>query len=261
MKPPRAAVLAIGLSVVGRRGAKAAEGPGDTRGLPCRPTIACTADIVVPGAVEIEAGSLTRSLGASRQETFPFLAKLTLAKWIQVQVGSNGYTAVRGPAPASYFDNMTVGAKAHVLDQGDYRPAVSVSAAASAPVASQDGQSLYADAFFTGYVTKDLGPVHADLNVGLNAWRLNADAASQGWIALALSTSLPPPFGLMLENYYFTGAGAAASHDGGVLFAVSHSPRPWLTFDAGGDVGYFPATRAFSAFVGMTLVPVLLWRS
>jgi hypothetical protein len=42
--------------------------------------------------------------------------------------------------------------------------------------------------------------------------------------------------------------------------AIDHSPRPWLVFDCGGDVGFFPSTRAYSLFIGMTIVPVLLWR-
>jgi len=48
--------------------------------------------------------------------------------------------------------------------------------------------------------------------------------------------------------------------DGGFLFAINHSPKPWLMFDVGGDVGMFPSARAYSVFVGMSVVPVLLWR-
>jgi hypothetical protein len=46
---------------------------------------------------------------------------------------------------------------------------------------------------------------------------------------------------------------------GGWLFALSVSPRPWLLFDFGGDGGYFPSSRAYTSFVGMTIVPVKLW--
>jgi hypothetical protein len=31
-------------------------------------------------------------------------------------------------------------------------------------------------------------------------------------------------------------------------------------FDVGGDAGWFPSTRAYSVFFGMTIVPVVLWR-
>jgi hypothetical protein len=40
--------------------ARGTEAPGDTQTLPCRPTIACTADIVPPGAFELETGVLFR---------------------------------------------------------------------------------------------------------------------------------------------------------------------------------------------------------
>ncbi len=249
--------LVFAVLVLARR-ADALDEPGETRGLPCRPTVACTAEIVAPGAVEVEAGSITRNLGGVRQVSFPFLAKVTLARWVQVQVGGNGYTELRGAPPARYFDNVTVGAKLHLLDQGDRLPAIALSAAASEPASGSAGPPPHDDVLFTAYVTKDLGPLHADLNAGLNLLRLNGHAEPQAWVAVALSMSLPPPFGVMLENYYFSGAGDAASHDGGVLVAFSHSARPWLTFDAGSDVGYFPGSRSVSGFVGMTIIPVLL---
>ena len=34
----------------------------------------------------------------------------------------------------------------------------------------------------------------------------------------------------------------------------------WLTFDVGGDVGFFPSTRAYSVFVGMSIIPAILWK-
>jgi hypothetical protein len=240
--------------------ALAVEPPDDTRSLPCRPTIACTADIVPPGAFELETGATFRHIdSADRQWSFPFLAKLTLARWAQLQVGSNGYTDVQGPDAARFFDNVTAGVKLHLVDQGPVAPTISFSGAASFPTPPQDGYLRAVDALFIAYVTKDFGPLHADLNLGANDWRVDHPRA-QEWVALALSMSLPAPFGVMVENYYFTGALPFATRDGGVLFAISHSPKPWLVFDFGADVGYFPSTRAYSTFVGMTIVPVLLWK-
>jgi hypothetical protein len=44
------------------------------KALPCRPTIACTADIVPPGVTELELGYLYRRLGTSaNQHSIPFL--------------------------------------------------------------------------------------------------------------------------------------------------------------------------------------------
>ena len=241
--------------------AHAAEGPGDTQSLPCRPTIACTAELVAPGAFELETGALTRRFADHAQQlSDPFLAKLTLTTWVQLQVGSNGYTNEQGKVPARYFDNVYGGPKFHLSDQTAKLPSVSFSFAASLPTVAQEGYVRGDDLFLIGYVTKDIGKLHADLNVGLNRFGIDTVPASQEWVALALSMNLPSPFGVMAESYYFTNAGALASRDGGLLFAINHAPRPWLVFDLGGDIGYFPGTRAFSAFFGATIVPFVLWK-
>jgi hypothetical protein len=242
-------------------------GPDGVITLPCRPTIACTADLVRPGALEIESGYLFRRLGGAsgeRQWTYPFLVKLTLDVPVQIQVGSNGYTAVRGPSPASFFDDALLGVKVHLHDQTPTTPSVSLSATASIPTfRHQEGFVPTYDALFTAYVTKDVGPVHGDLNVGINVWQVDGGGGAplpQGFAALALSMNLAAPFGAMVEAYYFSGAAPIAERDGGLLVALSHSPKPWLMFDVGGDAGWFPSSRAYSVFFGMTIVPVVLWR-
>jgi hypothetical protein len=115
----RAAIHSLVFGSLWLRGnADAADPPGDTQTLPCRPTIACTADFVPTGVFEVEAGSLFRRLGVTgRQWTFPFLAKLTLTPWFQLQVGSNGYSVVRGDVPAQFLDDTQVGGKFHLVDQ------------------------------------------------------------------------------------------------------------------------------------------------
>ncbi len=229
--------------------------------LPCRPTIACTADIVRPGALELETGAQYRRIDSTgRQWTFPWLAKLTVADWVQLQLGSNGYSWADGPVPAQYQDDALVGAKFKLKDQTETIPSLSFSAIASIPTFErQVGYLRTYDALFTAYATKDWGPVHADLNGGINLWRLDGAPRPQAFWALAVSLALPAPFGVMAEVYSFTDASPVVGRDGGLLLAVSHSPRSWLMFDAGGDIGWFPSTRAFSLFVGMTLIPVVLW--
>ncbi len=248
------------VGLVGREALAVSPPDDQTTSLPCRPTIACTADIVKPGLFELETGMLFRRLSGARQWSFPFLAKLTLASFAQLQVGSNGYTTQFDGAPARYFDDVSAGIKLHLLDQRPALPSLSLSASVGVPAAvHQQGFVAAEDAFFVVYVTKDFGWLHADLNVGANDWGIDSTAHAQEWVALALSAPLPPPFGVMIEGYYFTDSAPFAERDGGFLFAISASPRPWLVFDFGGDAGYFPASRGYSAFVGMTIVPVKLW--
>jgi hypothetical protein len=243
--------------------ARAAGAPGDDDGVaPCRPTIACTAELAHPGTVEVEAGGLYRQAGSgSTQRSLPFLIKLTLSHLVQLQVSSNGYTVAQGDAPARFFDNAVLGVKLHITDQSDAWPALALSGAVGIPTpAGQQGYVRAYDAFFTAYASKDLGPVHADLNTALNLFGLDDHPVAQGLLTLALSTNLPPPFGIMAESYVYSNAAPLAPRDGGFLVALSHTPRKWLTFDVGGDIGFYRLTRAYSLFVGMTVVPVVLWR-
>ncbi len=229
---------------------------------PCRPTISCTADIVAPGALEVEAGELySKTVNGDHQLSFPFLLKLSLSKILQLQLGSNGYTAIAGAVPARYLDNIFFGPKLHVLDQTDYRPSVAITGQVSLPTISQTGYLPNFDAFLTGHASKDISLLHVDWNVGIYDWRLDNSPLTQVFTALALSTSLSPVFGVALETYVFSSAAPAAARDGGVRAALSSNVRSWMVVDVGGDVGFFPSTRAFSFFFGMTLVPVLLWKS
>jgi len=241
--------------------AEAAGLPGDgDRAVPCRPTIACTADFVPPGTFEIESGVLYRRLPASaNQWTFPLLFKLTLLDDLQWQLGTNGYTILRGKTPATYLDDLAVGPKLRFHEQGDVWPSLAVSAQASIPTFQRTGYLRTYDALFNLYVTKDLGPVHVDWNLGLNLWRIE-DPLAQVFSATALSMNLSPPFQVMAEGYAFSDAAPVAARDAGALFAVSETLLPWLVLDEGVDLALFRDTRSFSVFVGLTVVPLVLWR-
>jgi hypothetical protein len=230
---------------------------------PCRPTISCTADIVAPGRLEVEAGGLYAS-AAARTLSFPVLLKLSLTPLVQLQVGSNGYTLVNGvdgAAAAHYLDNVFLGPKLHLHDQGDLWPSLALSAQVSVPTFSADGYTPNDDVFATAFASKDFAFVHVDWNVGALLWRVNDSPVTQAFTALALSPSLPAPFGATIEGYYFSNAPPLTPRDGGIRAVANVTARSWMVFDVGGDVGFFPSTRAYSLFLGVTLIPVTLWRT
>ncbi len=230
----------------------------EERALPCRPTIACTADLVPAGDLEIESGVASKRTRTGFALTTPLLAKYSVSHALQVQLGGNMLSAVRTDVRSTYLDNMIGALKLHVVDQSARMPAIALSAGFGVPTFRALGYTRAYDAFFTGYVTKDVGPIHLDLNVGANALALDADVAMQGMIALAASAALTQHFGIMLESYGFSDAGTRTPRDAGLLFAFTHSPEPWLIFDVGGDASYFPSTRTVTAFVGATFVPLVV---
>jgi hypothetical protein len=242
--------------------ARAAEAPDDRDSAhPCRPTISCTADLTSPGTLEVEAGELASVTRAGAQQaSFPVQLKQTFTTLVQLQVASNGYTFA-GPSPrAHYLDNVVIGPKLHLVDQGPLVPSLALSAELGLPTFAATGYALHDDAFVTAYASKDFGPVHADLNVGLDAWQLDASVRPQVFTALALSTPLTSWLSVAVEGYVFSDASPAASRDGGVRVALGLTARPWLVLDLGGDAGAYPDTRAASFFAGATFIPVVWWR-
>jgi hypothetical protein len=249
-----ASIVSLSLSVVVCSTTARADDESDTSSvLPCRPTIACTADIGPPGDLELEIGYLFRRFqGPAHQQSIPFLFKVTATRWLQLQLGGNGPTFENAPVPTRYVDDIVGAAKVHLLDQAPLHPSLSLSTGLSVPLVSANGYVRTYDILTTVYATKDFRWLHTDLNVGLDAWRIGGPVEWQPWAALALSVALPRQFTFMAESYYFSDARPIAPRDGGMLGAVAYSPWPNLVFDAGGDLGYFPSERAFSVFVGIT---------
>ena len=226
----------------------------DAHALPCRPTIACTADIVPAGDIEVESGFASRQARTGFSFTTPVLAKYSATDRVQLQLGSNLLTALRTDVHSTYLDNVVGTLKMHLVDQSKAVPAIALSAGVGIPTFRATGYTRTFDALFLGYVTKDVGPIHLDLNLGANALQLDLHDVMQGMVALAASVAFTETFGMMLESYGFSDASARNPRDAGFLFAFTHSPKPWLIFDVGGDASYFPSTRTFTAFVGSTFV-------
>jgi len=229
---------------------------------PCRPTISCTADIVAPGRLEVEVGAQSSGPSASSHAvSFPFLLKQSFTHVLQLQVGSNGYTRLDSTPQARYLDNVFVGPKLHLTDQGELLPSLALTAQVSLPTFQAAGYERHDDVFVTAHASKDVGFLHADWNVGALLWGVDASPAAQAFTALALSPALPAPLGAAVEGYYFSGAPPFAPRDGGVRACASVTARSWLVVDAGGDAGFFPGTRAFTVFLGATFIPVAFRRS
>jgi hypothetical protein len=231
-------------------------GPGD-RVLPCRPTVACGAGIAPPGQLALEAGVQHKNLAGARVDSAPLLFLLSLSENFQVQLGTPGPTFVSGSAgPQSFLDASQVLGK-FSLPLGDGMPTLGATAAVNLP--TQAGVGKRTDALFALLVSQEVRGFHADLNLGLNLVAVDAQAQKQGWAALSVSHDLPFDLTGMAESWYSTAAGAAIGRDGGVLAAVSWSPRPWLCFDVGGDAAVFGGDRSFSVFVGVSTVLGNLW--
>lgn len=232
--------------------------------LPCRPTIACTAELAPAGVLQVELGYLRRDLGDGVvQHSVPFLLKLTILDRLEAQLGSNGFTASNGALPARYHDDLQAGLKARFSKGAGWWPTLAFSLQLGVPTpGAQRGYVKTVDLLLTGFATEML-PLgfQADLNLGADVLRIEGVAQAQPWAALALSRDLPLGLTAMVETYRFADAAPLARKDAGVLAALSWSLLPWAAFDAGADVSLFPQDRRFSLFAGVTVAATRLWNS
>ncbi len=229
----------------------------DNRVLACRPTLACTADLVDPGTVEIEVGyQLHRTFDGANQHGTPFLAKLPLAHWIEVHLGSNGYTYSE---TASYFDDIYTGSKVHLADQTAHLPSLAVTTWVFVPTVAQRGYVRTYDLLTTAHASKDEGHFHFDLTAGLEVFQLDGPRSYQPWVAFATTYALTSKLSAALEPHYFADAAPLAARDVGAMAAVEYAARTWFVIDGalvvtGWDQG------AVTAMVGVSLAPARLWR-
>ncbi len=133
-------LLAVCALVAALSRSAGAEEEDSVRVLPCRPTISCSADVVPPGAAEIESGYAARRVaGGGYVETEPVLLKLTLLRWLQLQAGTNALVYSTGEVARrlDYVGDFSFGAKLHLFAGVTFVPARFWGARHRAPVTAR----------------------------------------------------------------------------------------------------------------------------
>ncbi len=233
-----------------------AERDDDNHVLACQPTLACTADLAPPGTVEIELGYQPRDQsGGPTVHQLPFLLKLPLASWIEVQLASNGYTYIS--ADARYFDNVVTGAKFHLADQTSQRPSLAVTTTFAIPSPPQRGYTRAYDLGITGHASKDLGRLHLDLVAGLELYQVDGPRAYQPFTALAATYAATKKWSFAVEPHLFARAAPFAARDAGVMVAAEYAVHDWLVLDAAIDVIRGDEDAVMGLF-GVSIAPVRL---
>ena len=234
-----------------------AEVQGEVQVYPCRPTIACTAELVPAGALEIETGYAQRRVDGAPNHSVQALAKYSVTDRVQLQVATNNLIAAQSGSGAQLIDGVWFGPKVLLVRQDGYVPSIAVSAFLAVPTRDGPGaltQSKDADMWV--YASKDLPlGIHADLNLGIDVLGVDDHPAIQELVALSLSRDLGHGFGTMLEGYAFEGGGTHAEHDAGVLTGLTFAVVPRVMLDAGFDVALYRDARDVTMFAGVTFVP------
>ena len=196
---------------------------GGVKAQPCRPTVACTAELVPAGHVEVELGGLSGASGSSVN----LLTKVSLLDRLQLQLGTDSFLLFDG-RQLTAIDGAVAVLKGQLFTQTGWRPTLALSARVALPTrpplpAAQEAVDLGG----TVHLSKDFDWLHADLNGTVTAFGLRE---VQGQGALAFSTSLPLHFGAALE-VHSTFGNPRRPNDGGVrgvaAFAQWSAEQRW----------------------------------
>ncbi len=160
--------------------------------LACRPTIACMAEIVPKGFFEVEAGYGGRASAGALAHSGQLLLKYSLLDTVQLQLATNNLFLVgQGLAPRA-VDGVMPGLKVKFNDQGEVMPSNGISVHVAFPTHGFEGAAQRTiDASAWWYISKDVGPVHGDINFAVNVFDVTHNPTPQGLMTLALSSSAP----------------------------------------------------------------------
>ncbi len=222
----------------------------------CRPTVACTAELVPAGFFEVEAGYGGRMGGQGLQHSAQVLLKYSALDTLQVQLAFNNLVLGGSGVALRSFDGVMPGVKWLINPQGTWLPANALSVHLMIPnLGFAEAVQKTFDLQAWWYVTKDLGFFHVDVNVALAVFDLGHAPTPQGLTSLSMGFDLTHGFALFTELYSTWGNAQAMPLDGGSLSGLNYSPIEEISFDVGADVGFYRATRAFTVFAGVTFVP------
>jgi hypothetical protein len=226
--------------------------------LACRPTVACTSDLVPAGQTEVEFGLFYQAFSGGWQNASPFLFKLSLLDSLQVQVGGNGLESYDGFGHnARYFDDPSVGLKYRFLSAQGYIPSMAISWASALHVQRPAGFNWDKD-MATYYASETFVHLHFDFNYGLIRWR-GEGRELQTFAALCISGNLARQLTVGIEGATFSEAGPVAGQNDEVTIDLQYSPRTWLTFDVGVNRSFFHSYTSQAYSGGVTWVPGRLW--
>ena len=204
---------------------------------PERPTVATHAGTVARGWIEIESGvERDRGPGDGRAVIGSLVTKIGLAPRVQFSI----FTNVTAPGDVGAgFGDAAVGVKWRLLEDHPVLGDFAILPSVKFPTGSLDKGTGTGttDASFLLISSRDVGPVHIDLNAG---WTHRSgdggDAPVNAWVWTAsFGGVVDGPLGWTAEFYGYPGTGGAAGASPVValLAGPTYAAKSWLVFDVG----------------------------
>jgi len=209
---------------------------------PERPTVATHAGTVARGWVELEAGlEADRGPGDASNHITTLVTKIGVGTSTQLSIGINGSTPDGG---RTGFGDLSVGLKMRLLEDypvlGDF--AIQPSLKLPTGSLSRGTGTGTTDASLLLISSRDVGPVHIDLNAGYTRRSGDgSDAPRDQWLWTAsFGGAIAGKASWTAELYGYPGSGGNATQVG-LLFGPTLAVYDWLVLDIGAIV---PLTNA-----------------
>lgn len=235
----------------------AAQDPDAIAVNPNRPTFATPSRTTQEGVLELEAGlQRTEAKDSSRADFEPLLLKFGQTARFEWRLGWNGHLTQVAPdgSRAQGFADPTFGFQWRPIDQerAGVDAAVGYFHKFATANADQGLGSGKADDTLMLLASKDLGPIHVDVNV-LHGWIGQPDRgrAGQDSGTVSLSWPLAGPWGMGSE-IYSVGPLPGVPRDTAFLAYLSYQPSSRVVFDAGFDRGLSEGAPRWNLFCGVT---------
>ena len=251
----RSALLLLALPLAAQ---EATQDPGAITVNPNRPTFATPSRTTQEGVLELEAGlQRTEFKDGSRSDFEPILLKLGQTARFEWRLGWNGYLSQVAPdgSRTQGFSDPTFGFQWHPIDQdhAGVDAALGYFHKFATANADQGLGSGKADDTVVLLASKDLGPVHIDVN-WLHGWigQPSGGRACQDSGTFSASWLLAGAWGMGAE-LYTVGPLPGVKRDTAFLAYASYQLSSRAVFDAGFDHGLSEGAPRWNLFCGVTV--------
>jgi hypothetical protein len=225
---------------------------------PGRPTFSDNAHPMATGHIELEAGGAFYRAGDLNNAATPWLLKLGVADPFEFKVGGSGFVYTEADNEHFGFGNMVAWGKFRFLAQKGMVPAMAVMLGVGLPTASNKIFGRSTDLYALFLMSGRFGPMSWDINVGLDATRLDKDDTLLDMPAiLTLSATIYGPLGVALEvaDYIPLEDQENRLH---LLGAITLTFIPTLVLDAAFIKGFYGAP-SWEVHFGFTYTLARLW--
>jgi hypothetical protein len=217
---------------------------------PYRPSVSNPAQLPAPGQLELELGGLTADTGRLRRDSLPYLFKYAFSSEWGLLVGGDAWVHDRQAGGSGFGDTDVILKRAFLVDDAT---AFGLEFGPTLPTAPTPVGSGKADWRLNTIYSKDLGPLHVDMN--LNVTRLGMPDPGASRILSGASAS----FSVELDRHWSATWELSGTRNSGAastaqfLAALSYAPTKRIAIDAGFAKGLNPASPDWSLFGGLVV--------